>query len=76
MNQPPRMRNVITGTVHAVRGAAGGPADGSLHGFYLYCGTLIDLVAAPDKWQEESADKQLTCLTCARSVHADAKEAS
>jgi hypothetical protein len=68
MLDPPRIKNCKTGKVHAVA-ATGGPGDGSLHGFYLYCGPQIDLEECRD-WEELDASDPVTCGTCRRGLQA------
>lgn len=67
--KPPTICYVPTGGVHFAANASGGPGDGSLHGFYTYCGRLIDLEKQPDAWTEKLG-QQVTCQICQRSEEA------
>lgn len=65
------IRNLKTDRLHAVI-AADGPPD-ALHGFYTYCGQVIDY--ADGAWREEF-DDVVTCKVCERSLIASAPYSS
>ena len=67
--KPPAICYVPTGKVHFALNASGGPEDGSLHGFYTYCGRLINLEKQPDAWTEQP-DQLVTCQICQESEEA------
>ncbi len=64
--RPPTIRYLPTGKVHFALNASGGPGDGSLHGFYTYCGRMITIGNQPNVWDEQPT-AGVTCTICTRS---------